>query len=130
MPPLRLRVQTRPALKDIARSMPTERTRTAALHALHAQPAALARQAPVRRWTARGVLETALIILGLVANLTLLPHTIAGDGARRYAALVQLLSGKGVPNSQYSLIGPIFAAPLWYIGRLFAQPAAWVESYN
>ena len=130
MPPLSVRAQTRLALKDTARSMPTDRTRTATLHAPDAQPTAQARQAPWRRWTARGVMETALIILGLLANLTLLPHTIAGDGARRYTALVQLLSGHGISNAQYSLIGPIFAAPLWFIGRLFAQPAAWVESYN
>ena len=88
------------------------------------------RVTPWRRWTARGVRETALIVLGLLANLVLLPHTIAGDGARRYAALSQLLSGEGLSPVKYSLIGPIFAAPLWLIGRLLSQPAVWVEGYS
>lgn len=88
------------------------------------------RQMPKGRWTARGVGETALIVIGLLANLLLLPHTIAGDATRRYAALSQLLSGGGVSQVKYSLIGPIFAAPLWLMGRLFSQPAVWVESYN
>lgn len=108
----------------------TDGLRTATISAPQSRPVAPARQASWRRWTARGAFETALIIFGLLANLILLPHTIAGDGARRYSALVQLLSGKGIPNVKYSLIGPIFAAPLWFIGRLFTQPAAWVESYS
>ncbi len=83
-----------------------------------------------RRWSSRGMAETGLIIIGLLANLTLLPHAIASDGARRYVALAQLLSGKGLSSMKYSLIGPIFAAPLWFMGRLFAQPAVWVEGFN
>ena len=74
--------------------------------------------------------ETALIVLGLLANLVLLPHSIASDGARRYVELAQLLSGKGLSSSKYSIIGPIFAAPLWFIGRYFAQSALWVEGFN
>ncbi len=74
--------------------------------------------------------ETALIIVGLLANLALLPHPIRGDGAYRYAELTRLLSGAGLAATKYSLIGPIFAAPLWFIGRIFSDSAAWVMSYN
>ncbi|MDE3229906.1 MAG: hypothetical protein KGO05_08480, partial [Chloroflexota bacterium] len=83
-----------------------------------------------RRWTPRGMAETALIVIGLLANFVLLPHIIAGDGAPRYAELSRLLSGAGLAATKYSLIGPIFAAPLWLLGRLFGQPAAWVMSFN
>ncbi len=89
-----------------------------------------ARRAAWRGWTVRGCGETALLIGGLLANRVLLPHTIAGDGAHRYAALTQLLGGKGFAHTAYSLIGPIFAAPLWALGQLFAQPVVWVESFN
>ncbi|HEX8998076.1 MAG TPA: hypothetical protein VF812_18765 [Ktedonobacterales bacterium] len=85
---------------------------------------------PRGRWTVRGVIETLLIVIGLLANMFLLPHTIAGDGARRYDALSQLLGGRGISQVKYSLIGPIFAAPMWLLGKLFSQPQAWVEDFN
>lgn len=71
-----------------------------------------------------------MIVGALLLNRLLLPYTLAGDGARRYAALTQLLSGHGVPTIKYSLIGPIFAAPLWYLGRLAGNSAPWVETFS
>ena len=87
-------------------------------------------QATWRRWTPRGVAETTLIVIALLANAVLLPHQFVGDGARRYAELARLLGGGGLAATKYSLIGPIFAAPLWFLGRVFGQPAEWVMSFN
>ena len=88
------------------------------------------RPAAGRHWTLRGAFETALIIGGLLANLALLPHTLVGDGLDRFYALSQLLRGAGFSSIKYSLIGPIFAAPLWLLGLLLKSPAYWIQYYN
>lgn len=79
-------------------------------------------------WQAR--IETALILLGLLALMFLLPHTIYSDGERRYLELAQLLQGRGFSTDKYSLIGPLFSAPLWYLGALYRDSAWWLSHYN
>ncbi|HEX9037344.1 MAG TPA: hypothetical protein VF808_10180 [Ktedonobacterales bacterium] len=80
--------------------------------------------------TPQAVFETALIVLALAGALFLLPHVIGGDAARRYAALTALLTGKGAGATKYSLLGPIFAAPLWWLGAWVATPQAGVGWFN
>ncbi len=91
---------------------------------------AAAKQKPARRWTARGIFETALIVIGLLANVALLPRILSGDGSDRYNALTQLLSGNGFSPTKYSLIGPLFAAPLWFIGKALGHPTVLIKEYN
>lgn len=81
-----------------------------------------------RKW--QPVVETTLIVLGLLALTLLLPHTIFGDGERRYEELTQLLQGHGISTDKYSMIGPLFSAPLWYLGALYRGSAWWVSHYN
>jgi hypothetical protein len=78
----------------------------------------------------RGWLDALLLSIALLELLTLFPHDLRGDGAPRFAALSQLLEGHGISPTQYSLIGPLFAAPLWLLGRLIADPATLVMGYN
>lgn len=75
-------------------------------------------------------LDALLMGIALVELLALFSHTLNGDAAPRFAALSQLLSGHGVPATKYSLIGPIFAAPLWLLGQLVASPEALVACFN
>ena len=88
-------------------------------------------QAPVQEGgRLQAIIETALVLVGLLALTVLLPHTIFGDGQRRYDELAQLLQGHGISTDKYSMIGPLFSAPLWYLGALYRGSAWWVAHYN
>jgi hypothetical protein len=94
------------------------------------QPANLDDQRAVFARARRPGLDALLLGIALVELLALFPHTLNGDAASRFAALSQLLSGHGVSTTKYSLISPLFAAPLWLLGQLFASPPALVALFN
>lgn len=75
-------------------------------------------------------IETSLIVLGLLAQFFLLPHVFDADGQTRYAALDALLRHATLVDDKYSLIGPLFAAPLWLLGSVFGDTAWWVARFN
>ena len=75
-------------------------------------------------------LDALLLGISLLELLALFPHTLNGDAKPRFDALAQLLSGGGVPTVKYSLIGPLFAAPLWLLGQVVASPQALVAIFN
>jgi hypothetical protein len=58
------------------------------------------------------IVDYTLLLLGLI-SLALDNHRVTWDGRHRYDALTQLLSGDGLSPDRYSLIGPVFAAPMW-----------------
>jgi hypothetical protein len=74
--------------------------------------------------------ETSLIMLGLLAQFFLLPHILDADGLTRYQMLDALLRNGALMEGKYSLIGPLFAAPVWLIGALFGDTAWWVARFN
>jgi hypothetical protein len=78
----------------------------------------------------RAWVETSLIVLGLLAQFFLLPHILDADGETRYQALDALLRNDVLLENKYSLIGPLFAAPLWLLGALFGDAAWWVARFN
>ncbi|MFY1687548.1 hypothetical protein [Plantactinospora sp. WMMB782] len=53
-----------------------------------------------------------------------------GDGLARYQALLQLLEQRQMPEMAYSLIGPVFASPLWMVGRWYGDPQRVLAQYN
>ena len=65
---------------------------------------------------ARALFEIALLIVAALANDLLLPPQMFSDGLDRYHELDQFLRTGALTTSRYSLIGPIFAAPLWWLG--------------
>lgn len=75
-------------------------------------------------------LDGLLLAISLAELLFLFPRGLRGDGAPRFAALTQILTGHGIPTVKYSLIGPMFATPLWLLGKVFASPQALVADYN
>lgn len=81
----------------------------------------------------QAIIETALIVIGLVAMTLLLNHGMYGDGKKRFLALTALLTHgdiKDGPYSQYSLIGPLFSIPFWYLGKWLSTPLQMVSQYN
>ncbi|WP_329108601.1 hypothetical protein OG792_08075 [Micromonospora sp. NBC_01699] len=53
-----------------------------------------------------------------------------GDGLARYQALLELLEQHQLPGTQYSMIGPLFATPLWVIGHWYGNTQIWLVQYN
>jgi len=70
----------------------------------------------------RSVVETALIVAGVLASLFLLRHGVYADGELRYQSVDQLLRYGVLTNDKYSLIGPLFSIPLWVVGRRSRLP--------
>lgn len=104
-------------------------THVAEIHGAEAEERALAmkRAQPAKWWAAT---ETGLIALGLGALLVLLTYSLHGDGAERYTELTRLLSGQGMAQGKYSLVGPLFSAPLYVVGALFGDPRGWTVRYD
>jgi hypothetical protein len=75
-------------------------------------------------------LTMALIGLGVALLLFALPHGVSGDARTRYEALVGLLEHGRVSGVAYSLVGPIFSAPLYYLGKLALGSEWWCARYN
>jgi hypothetical protein len=84
------------------------------------------------RWVVRGRawVEIGLIVAGLLAQFFLLPHVLEADGKTRYLTLAALLRSGAIVNSRYSLIGPLFAAPLWFLGKALETSEWWVARFN
>jgi hypothetical protein len=74
-------------------------------------------------------IDYTLIFLGLI-SLIFAKHRITADGRRRFDALTQLLSGDGFSPDRYPLIGPLFASPMWWLGRVAGGPELWLRYYN
>jgi len=71
-----------------------------------------------------------LLALGLLLLFFVLPHDIEGDGRLRFEAIQSLLTGAGIPDAKYPLIGSIPSIPLFLIGRVVGSPDWWVSRYN
>ncbi|MDP9149103.1 MAG: hypothetical protein M3O36_04060, partial [Myxococcota bacterium] len=58
-------------------------------------------------------------------------HWVGADGAMRFDALSSLLESGKMPTVKLSLMGPLFSAPLWYLGkRWLADPRLGCAYYN
>ena len=60
----------------------------------------------------------------------MLPHTIVGDDHNRAHELRQLLETGRIGSGPYSLLGPLFASPLWWLGKVWQTPEWWLGRYN
>jgi hypothetical protein len=78
----------------------------------------------------RAIIETGFIIGGLLANLLLIPHQLSGDALLRFKELSQLLSAYTLSASRFSLVGPLFASPLWFLGKVYQTSEWWCLRYN
>ena len=78
----------------------------------------------------RAAFEHALIAALLLGAFFLLPHALFADGQVRFLSLTALLRERAVVNDSYSMVGPIFSAPLWYLGNFVESPGWWCARYN
>ncbi|MET7952269.1 hypothetical protein [Micromonospora sp. NPDC005324] len=85
-----------------------------------------------RGWscTRKGFIEVSLLMLMLAILVVTQERRVTGDGLARYEALTDLLSHQRVPDTAYSMIGPVFAAPLWWLGRYAGNTERLLGNYN
>lgn len=78
----------------------------------------------------QAAVEITLILIGLLAMWQYLPFIISDDGLLRYQALANLLQHGKLTDTRYSIVGPAFSTPLWFLGRFYQTPGWWLERYN
>ncbi|GAP14114.1 hypothetical protein LARV_01877 [Longilinea arvoryzae] len=71
-----------------------------------------------------------LLLAGGLAAFFLLPYSIWGDGSIRFQFMDSLVHDLRIDPMRYSMIGPLFSIPLWWISALFSNPVAVIERYN
>src|SRR3954471_112922 len=77
-----------------------------------------------QRWAS---VTLALTGIALALLFFVVPHAITGDGYVRYSKVDALVRGGTLTREPYSLVGPLFAAPLWALGR---DRPWWVARFN
>ncbi len=80
-------------------------------------------------------LHVLILLIGL-GFLYVNPRQITGDGQIRFESLTELIEHKDLhrgdkkrPN-EYSMVGPIFSAPLYLLGHKFESPEWWCVRFN
>ncbi len=87
-------------------------------------------QAGTRQTSKRAAFETGLLFVGCLAQFLQAPTYISGDGAIRFRALTDLLASGTLSAAKYSLIGPLFSAPFWLLGKVLLTPEIVTSRYN
>ncbi len=64
------------------------------------------------------------------ASFFLLPFTISGDGSIRYEFMNTLTQNREIVSMRYSMVGPLFSLPLWFISKFFKDPLTIISRYN
>lgn len=76
------------------------------------------------------VVETALIVIGVVLLAFGQQQQLGGDGLARWEAVRLLFEHGQVSDTIYSLIGPVFSLPLWAIGTAVGALDPVLRYYN
>jgi hypothetical protein len=71
-----------------------------------------------------------LLILGLAVNFFLMPFDISGDGEIRFKFMDILVHQGKITPMVYSIVGPIFSLPLWWLSNILNNPKDIVIRYN
>jgi hypothetical protein len=74
-------------------------------------------------------LDTALIFIGVIILAAATPLQLT-DGTVRFRALNAFLARGIDTKMKYSFIGPLFSAPLWYLGSQWKSHWWWVGRFN
>jgi len=74
--------------------------------------------------------ETGLIVAGLAGHMFYVNHEDRQDGWQRFDALSKLFETGTLPQTKYSMVGPLFASPLWWLGKVVKDPLWWCDRYN
>lgn len=73
--------------------------------------------------------ELGFIVLSFLTYFSL-PRRMWVDGDVRFKSLSQFLEHGVLNESAYSMVGPLFASPLWFLGKFFVNPEFWCISFN
>ncbi|WP_203914401.1 hypothetical protein [Rhizocola hellebori] len=84
----------------------------------------------MRAASVRPGIEGSLIVIGLVLLTVAQDQRLGADGLARYDALRMLLEQGQLSDTIYSMIGPLFAAPVWLFGALAGDVDIWLRHYN
>ncbi|HEY7122600.1 MAG TPA: hypothetical protein VH540_01495 [Ktedonobacterales bacterium] len=74
--------------------------------------------------------EIVLLLVGCLFQFLQAPTNISGDGYIRFQALTDLLAYGHLSAAKYSLIGPLFSAPFWLLGKVVLTPEIVTSRYN
>src|SRR5205809_7817812 len=81
-------------------------------------------------WKEDTITGFVLIVGGLILFFFALPFELWGDGRTRFDDLNLLFSHGQVSHGKYSLLGPLFSAPLWLLGKWWISPEWWCARFN
>ncbi|MGD8925107.1 MAG: hypothetical protein PVG64_09235, partial [Syntrophobacterales bacterium] len=76
------------------------------------------------------VAEILLIILAITVLFINTEFIVIGDGQVRLDMILDLLNEGKITNGKYSIIGPAFSIPLYFLGKIFKFPIWWLGRYN
>jgi hypothetical protein len=76
------------------------------------------------------LIEIMFLVVGWMLLLFLVPHHIGGDGPYRYQAIETLIEHGHLSPVKYSMIGPLFSAPLYLLGKWIGTTEWWVARFN
>ena len=82
------------------------------------------------RFFDRSWFESGLIVAGLGVIFFLIPHSLGGDGQVRFQELEMLLEDGRRPTMSFSIWGPLFSTPLYYLGKWIQSPKWWCSRFN
>src|SRR6266699_1597531 len=71
------------------------------------------------------IFELCLIGIGIYAMTNWLPRRVFSDGNVRLYAVIDLVRHGKVSHMGYSIVGPMFSIPLWFIDQANRVPYWW-----
>jgi hypothetical protein len=86
------------------------------------------RSAPEGAWRHLPAIEWLLVYVSYFALLFEL-HWVGSDAAERYDAITQLVTSHTLSTTRYSMVGPLFSVPIWYLGKLLRNDPRWACGY-
>lgn len=72
-----------------------------------------------------------ILFISILIYWTILPFQATGDGLQRVTMIKELFENNTISNSAYSIIGPLFASPLYFIDKiLFTNKFYFLYRFN
>lgn len=76
------------------------------------------------------LVEGGLLVVGLLVLFVLLPHELMGDDFTRFDDVERLIHHGELSDSRFSLVMPLFSAPVLLIGEVVRTPEWWAARFN
>ena len=76
------------------------------------------------------LVEGGLLVVGFLVLFVLLPHELMGDDFTRFNDVERLIHHGELSDSRFSLVMPLFSAPVLLIGEVVRTPEWWAARFN